>query len=73
MVTRAGGAGMSERALHGKGIYGKETHIKETHGKGMLYTCDLICYGVASPVAFRDYISMLEKHSRKKVKQYSPW
>lgn len=61
---------MSERALHGKGIYGKETHIKETHGKGMLYTCDLICYGVASPVAFRDYISMLEKHSRKKVKQY---
>lgn len=38
--------------------------------KGILYTCDLICYGVASPVAFQDYISFLEKHSGKVIKQY---
>ena len=38
--------------------------------RGILYTCDLICYGVASPVAFQDYISFLEKHSGKAVKQY---
>ncbi len=38
--------------------------------RGILYTCDLICYGVASPAAFQDYISFLEKHSGKVVKQY---
>ena len=38
--------------------------------KGILYTCDLICYGVASPVAFHDYISLLEKRSGKVLKQY---
>ena len=38
--------------------------------KGILYTCDLICYGVASPVAFNDYISLLEKRSGKVLKQY---
>lgn len=38
--------------------------------KGVLYTCDLICYGVASPAAFQDYIALLEKHSGKVVEQY---
>lgn len=38
--------------------------------KGILYTCDLICYGVASPAAFHDYISLLEKRSGKVLKQY---
>ena len=38
--------------------------------KGVLYTCDLICYGVASPAAFQDYITLLEKHSGKVVEQY---
>lgn len=38
--------------------------------RGNLYTCDLICYGVASPAAFQDYISLLEKHSGKAVGQY---
>ncbi len=38
--------------------------------RGVLYTCDLICYGVASPAAFHDYISFLEKRSGKVVKRY---
>lgn len=38
--------------------------------RGILYTCDLICYGVASPAAFQDYISLLENRSGKVVKQY---
>lgn len=38
--------------------------------RGILYTCDLICYGVASPVAFQDYIALLESRSGKAVEQY---
>lgn len=39
--------------------------------RGILYTCDLICYGVPSPAAFQDYIALLEKHSGKVVEQYT--
>lgn len=36
----------------------------------MLYTCDLICWGVASPGAFQSFLSMLEHRSAKRVVTY---
>lgn len=36
----------------------------------MLYTCDLICWGVASPGAFQSFLSMLERRSAKRVVTY---
>lgn len=37
----------------------------------MLYTCDLICYGIASPGAFQTFLSMLERRSGKRVSSYA--
>ena len=37
----------------------------------MLYTCDLICWGAASPAAFQSFLSMLERRSRKRVSFYA--
>lgn len=37
----------------------------------MLYTCDLICWGAASPVVFRSFLAMLERRSGKRVAAYA--
>lgn len=36
----------------------------------MLYTCDLICWGAASPGTFQSFLSMLERRSAKRVVTY---
>lgn len=36
----------------------------------MLYTCDLICYGVATPMIFQSFLAMLEKYGRKPLREY---
>lgn len=38
---------------------------------GTLLTCDLICYGVASPASFRRYLDMLEQHHGVLVVRYA--
>lgn len=38
---------------------------------GTLLTCDLICYGVASPASFRRYLDMLERHHGAPVVRYA--
>lgn len=38
--------------------------------KGVLYTCDFICYGVASPSVFQDYLALLTDHKGKAIKRY---
>ena len=38
---------------------------------GTLLTCDLICYGVASPASFRRYLDMLERHRGAPVVRYA--
>ena len=40
-------------------------------GNGTLLTCDLICYGVASPKAFQEHLKMLEKHRERKIRHYA--
>lgn len=37
----------------------------------MLYTCDLICWGAASPSAFQSFLAMLERRSGKRVASYA--
>lgn len=37
----------------------------------MLYTCDLICWGVASPGVFQTFLSMLECRSGKRIDFYA--
>ena len=37
----------------------------------MLYTCDLICWGAASPAAFHSFLSMLERRSGRRVTSYA--
>lgn len=37
----------------------------------MLYTADLICWGVASPEIFQSFLSMLERKSREQVSFYA--
>lgn len=37
----------------------------------MLYTCDLVCWGVASPGVFRSFLAMLERRSGKRVVSYA--
>ncbi|OUO58153.1 hypothetical protein B5F74_11005 [Collinsella sp. An271] len=36
----------------------------------MLYTCDLICWGAASPRTFQSFLAMLERRSAKSVVTY---
>lgn len=36
-----------------------------------LITCDLICYGVASPASFRHYLDMLGQHRGSAVERYA--
>lgn len=36
----------------------------------MLYTCDIICWGAASPATFQSFLSMLERRSAKHVASY---
>ena len=38
---------------------------------GTLVTCDLICYGVASPASFSSYLDMLGKHHGASVVRYA--
>lgn len=38
---------------------------------GTLLTCDLICYGVASPASFRRYLDMLEQHHGAPIVRYA--
>lgn len=38
---------------------------------GSLYTCDLICYGAASPGIFQSFCSMLENRSGKQLESYA--
>lgn len=43
-------------------------YFKIKHGKiDNLYTLDIICHGVPSPMMFREYITYLEKKEKKKV------
>lgn len=37
----------------------------------MLYTCDLVCWGAASPAAFQSFLSMLERRSGRRVTTYA--
>lgn len=39
--------------------------------RGELLTCDLICYGVASPRAWREYLDMLGRHHGSPVAGYA--
>ena len=39
--------------------------------RGELLTCDLICYGVASPRAWREYLDMLGRHHGSPVVDYA--
>lgn len=44
------------------------TYFKLKHGKvENLYTLDIICHGVPSPMMFHEYITYLEKKEKKKV------
>lgn len=38
--------------------------------KEKLYTCDLICYGVPSPQAFKDHLLLLQRKYRSEVSNY---
>ena len=42
-----------------------------SNGCGELYTCDLICWGAASPGVFQSFLAMLEQHAGKRVVLYA--
>lgn len=39
--------------------------------RGRLLTCDLICYGAASPAVFQDYLALLERGRGRRLASYS--
>ena len=39
--------------------------------RGRLLTCDLICYGAASPAVFQDYLALLERGRGRRLAAYS--
>ncbi len=40
-------------------------------GPGELLTCDLVCYGVASPAVFAEYLAMLERKRGRRLTDYA--
>lgn len=57
------------RRTVGRGIL-KGSDVPMSNEDGNLYTCDLICYGVASPGVFQDFCLMLEKMSGRALLSY---
>ena len=47
-------------------VHGLQCYLRAKHiCTGNLFTCDLICHGVPSPLIFKKYIVNLSKHSKK--------
>ena len=51
-------------------VAGVHTYFMENPQKQLLYTCDLICYGVPSPLAWTQYLKWLSHHFKTGISDF---